>query len=704
QVKNDIAYIKTKRENYENLIKNTKIGNKYSEFLKSGPFITSDDEEIKKVAQKLKQDNLYNTAKALEKWVYENINDKSFSVNFANSREVLKTKKGDCSEHAVLLMALLRASEIPCQAVGGLMYSAEPFNAFSYHMWVKAYVGQWIYLDPSFDEKTFSPLHLSMTETPLNDLSDRADLSLSVLNSLSKIKIKIINSSKASEKSNVIGQNQAFNFLSLLGGTEDFSHKVNLSGNPDNVKEFVISTKKQEDYTRSGFFEFSQGNIEAAIENFSQAINLIKFNDTYADIQFARKMASLGLFSMSDKILEKTYDKDIWTIQIQTIKDLYYPKAIDDKPEKTLAKVLSTINFEKNADKAINLLNENQKAFEKNDYANYLYAKAYIEQKDYKKAFEYLKTAIKTNPENQTYKLEIAKVLIEFKEYKTAQKILEYLENQKICDSYFEKELKKELFWIKSKDRNEFDSMYYLAKYYALNGDFSECKLILNKIQEKFPENSDLYAFKGDISYKLNDFDSALENYENSLKFNKRNKKSIRGIANLDMLKGEYNKALNGYKNALKYDKNSVEILLNIAKTYQILSYEKDAYETYLEILKLDETNLKANYELALINLQDDNKEIAINLLKKTLSINPDYFNSWLKLAEIEISNDNYFLAKSYLIPLQHINSQIPQYYYLTGLIAKKNENYTSARNNFKKAIEIRPNYYEAKQELDNLK
>ena len=54
--------------------------------------------------------------------VHHYIDDKSLGVGFASASEVCATREGDCSEHAVLLVALLRAAGIPSRAVSGVVY------------------------------------------------------------------------------------------------------------------------------------------------------------------------------------------------------------------------------------------------------------------------------------------------------------------------------------------------------------------------------------------------------------------------------------------------------------------------------------------------------------------------------------------------------------------------------------------------------
>lgn len=69
---------------------------------------------------------------------------KDLDVGFASASEVARTQRGDCSEHAVLLAAMLRADGIPSRVVSGLVYvpgiGAAGKGSFGYHMWTQALV------------------------------------------------------------------------------------------------------------------------------------------------------------------------------------------------------------------------------------------------------------------------------------------------------------------------------------------------------------------------------------------------------------------------------------------------------------------------------------------------------------------------------------------------------------------------------------
>lgn len=107
---------------------------------------------------------------ALEKFVHETIEEKNFSQGFLSAAEVAQRKTGDCTEHAVLLMALLRADGIPSRGALGLVYvDYGDKKGFAYHMWTEAWVGdRWLPLDATRGKGGIGVDYIKVTQTDLS--------------------------------------------------------------------------------------------------------------------------------------------------------------------------------------------------------------------------------------------------------------------------------------------------------------------------------------------------------------------------------------------------------------------------------------------------------------------------------------------------------------------------------------------------------
>lgn len=93
----------------------------------------------------------------IEQFVYEYIDNKTFGIPIIPAKNIVKLKSGDCTEHAVLTVALLRKCGIPARAVVGILAVPEfskRKNVFVFHMWAETLVdNKWVLVDSSFPGK-----------------------------------------------------------------------------------------------------------------------------------------------------------------------------------------------------------------------------------------------------------------------------------------------------------------------------------------------------------------------------------------------------------------------------------------------------------------------------------------------------------------------------------------------------------------------
>ena len=138
-----------------------------SDYLKATLFLDFEDSEVQALNREVPHDDSpRKTAIALEKLVKQRLKG-NYSTAMATASEVARSKEGDCTEHAVLLAALLRARKIPSRVVAGLVYS-EKESAFGGHMWTEAWLGgQWIPLDATIGRGRVGVGHLRVADSSL---------------------------------------------------------------------------------------------------------------------------------------------------------------------------------------------------------------------------------------------------------------------------------------------------------------------------------------------------------------------------------------------------------------------------------------------------------------------------------------------------------------------------------------------------------
>lgn len=120
-------------------------------------YLQSDRKEVRELARRAagSATDAATVARNIETFVRQYITKKDLSVGYASAVEVVQSRQGDCTEHAVLVAALLRAEGIPSKVVAGVVYIPRYMgknDIMGPHAWARAYIGdRWIDLDAALE-------------------------------------------------------------------------------------------------------------------------------------------------------------------------------------------------------------------------------------------------------------------------------------------------------------------------------------------------------------------------------------------------------------------------------------------------------------------------------------------------------------------------------------------------------------------------
>jgi len=155
--------------------------------MQSTPYIQSDDPIIANQALSIVNSFTYDLEKvrALNQWVYENLEKKPV-LSIPDALSTLRTKVGDCNEHAALFAALARSVSIPTRVVAGVTYHE---GMFYYHAWNEVCLaGQWISLDATKNQFPTDLTHIKFVQGETNE-----QIKIGAL--LGKLKIEVLGAS-----------------------------------------------------------------------------------------------------------------------------------------------------------------------------------------------------------------------------------------------------------------------------------------------------------------------------------------------------------------------------------------------------------------------------------------------------------------------------------------------------------------------------
>jgi hypothetical protein len=134
--------------------------------LASTPQANADAPEIQRLAREVAGDakGAYEAARRLSDHVHRTL-EKAYGASHDRASEVLAAGKGDCTEHAVLLVALARALGVPARGVHGLVYARyeDGQDALYWHAWAEVRsAGEWIAMDPTFGQPVADATHVAL--------------------------------------------------------------------------------------------------------------------------------------------------------------------------------------------------------------------------------------------------------------------------------------------------------------------------------------------------------------------------------------------------------------------------------------------------------------------------------------------------------------------------------------------------------------
>ncbi|MCH7685895.1 MAG: transglutaminase family protein [Planctomycetes bacterium] len=158
-------------------------------------FLQSNDDRVQEMARRASAGETHPSriAGRMEQYVHRKLTNKNFSTALASAAEVAKNLEGDCTEHAVLLAAMLRAENIPSRIAVGVVY-VERESAFGGHMWTEAWLdGRWIPLDATLGQRGIGAGHIKLAVSGFDDDGPAPITSfLPLVKILGKMKIEVV--------------------------------------------------------------------------------------------------------------------------------------------------------------------------------------------------------------------------------------------------------------------------------------------------------------------------------------------------------------------------------------------------------------------------------------------------------------------------------------------------------------------------------
>lgn len=264
------------------------------------------------------------------------------------------------------------------------------------------------------------------------------------------------------------------------------------------------------------------------------------------------------------------------------------------------------------------------------------------------------------------------------------------------------------------------------AREMGLKGDFSEAVRLIKEIIKDDPEVIDAYFTLGNLYFKHQEFDKALEQFFIALDKNPRDTFIVINIANCYIMKGEFEKGKEFLEEKLRSLPPDSQIYLILGNIEFALKNYKEAERAYRECLRLNAASASAYTALGGIYVIQNRLEEAEESLRQAAQLNPKLRNLHYNLAQLyekkgdfaraineyktELDNipHNYRASfnlarlyrlmkndqeeEKYLKQAIESNPRFPlSYFYLARIYLNRGERFEEAIDLVKKGIELKP-------------
>ena len=156
--------------------------------------------------------------------------------------------------------------------------------------------------------------------------------------------------------------------------------------------------------------------------------------------------------------------------------------------------------------------------------------------------------------------------------------------------------------------------------------------------------------------------------------------------------KGDINGAINEFKTGLLLDPLNVNIHNSLGVCYGVSGSFEKAKEEFETAIWLDSNELMALYNLGLVNLLMDNKDIALELFLEAESIGENIFEVEFQLGKLYLESGKPEKGKKYLEKAVGLRPESGPAFRCLGDCNKAINNINEAVSSYKKAIKLNPN------------
>jgi len=154
----------------------------------------------------------------------------------------------------------------------------------------------------------------------------------------------------------------------------------------------------------------------------------------------------------------------------------------------------------------------------------------------------------------------------------------------------------------------------------------------LNKAIKSDTSNASLYQLRAERFYKINQIDSALQDYIKAVELDGNQLPWLSKLSDIYLFKGQSEKARQTLDEALKLEPNNTDVLLQMGMLYLLIEDYTKSFEYINNALAINPNLEKAYFYKSMSYIEVGDTARAIGELQKAVEKKPDYIDAYIQL------------------------------------------------------------------------
>ena len=225
----------------------------------------------------------------------------------------------------------------------------------------------------------------------------------------------------------------------------------------------------------------------------------------------------------------------------------------------------------------------------------------------------------------------------------------------------------------------------------------------MEKASYLFPDRTLTLLKYAELQLILKQYDNSILTLNRILKYDPQNGEAYLMLGMNFREMGDIRRAINSFQTATEFDANIIDAWLLLGNIFEEQK-KPEALKYYEAAVNVDPKNVRALHSKAFWLQNHNQVDKALEIYKEINLINDKYVDAYLNAGILHLERKAWDLAFEQFNILTKVSPTEARGYYFRGVVQEQRKNITEAKADYQNAINLNPEYGEAKSALEKLK